>query len=314
MAEEDSDEILRTARAAHRREAYQEVETRMRRALEGFRRDLAAHPYVQELEHRREPRPALELQMSRGARVAWALGSIAAALLLVAGWLVGGWRRSPPTWAQVAESFKAQRFVSAAIYTTADETAEPVEAELWLARGGVAHMREGDMMVFAEDGKVTKAFDLKTRQPVAASERAIACLTRATSKPEFSLDVILSAITGGRVMERTRLVEPAEVSSADEAVFDIQSQSSPEAIRVWTGLRSRLPTRMRLTNPRTGGAVLAIFSYTKEQHDSFFDPSVLLEKLHSRGARAPITASSFAAPAGPSEAPREREEPCFLHG
>ena len=44
MVEDESDEILRAARESHRREAFQEVEERMRRSLEGFRRDLAAHP------------------------------------------------------------------------------------------------------------------------------------------------------------------------------------------------------------------------------------------------------------------------------
>ncbi len=234
MVEENSDEILRAARAAHRREGYQEIEASMRRSLEGFRRDLAAHPYVQELERRGGRRPALQLQMSRGARIAWAAGSIAAALLLMSGWLVGRWNPSPPTWAQVAESFKAQKFVSAAIYTRSDAAAQPEEAELWLARGGLARMREGATMIFAQAGKVTNAFDLQTRQPTAASAAAIACLRSASSKPEFALDVILSAITGGRVMETTRLVEPVETSSPDEAVFDIQSQTSPKVIRVWT--------------------------------------------------------------------------------
>ena len=102
MTGEDSDEILRTARGAQRREAYQEVEASMRRSLEGFRRDLAAHPYVRELERRgpstvAQGRPALQLRMSRGARIAWAAGSIAAALLLIGGWLVGRGNSSPPT-------------------------------------------------------------------------------------------------------------------------------------------------------------------------------------------------------------------------
>jgi hypothetical protein len=142
-------------------------------------------------------------------------------------------------------------------------------------------MREGAAMTFAQGGHVTKAFDLQTRQPTAAGAAAIACLTRASSKPEFALDAILSAITGGRVMETTRLIVPVETSSPDEAVFDIQSQTSPEVIRVWTGLRSRLPTRMRLSDPRTGGLVEAIFSYTQDPHDRFFDPAVFLERLHS---------------------------------
>ena len=280
MIEDDSDEILRAARAAHRREVYQEVEAGMRRSLEGFRRDLAAHPYVQEMERRGGRRPALQLRMSRGARIAWAVGSIAAALLLIGGWLVGRWNPAPPSWAQVAESFRAQTFVSATLYTKSDAVAQPEEAELWLARGGLARMREGAAMIFAQGGKVTKAFDIQTRQPAAASAAASACLARATSKPEFALDVILSAITGGRVMETTRLIVPVEASSADEAVFDIQSQTSPEVIRVWTGLRSRLPTRMRLSDPRTGGLVEAIFAYAKDQHDRFFDPAVFLERLH----------------------------------
>jgi hypothetical protein len=280
MVNEDSDEILRTARGAHRREAYREVEANMRRSLEGFRRDLAAHPYVQELERRGGRRPALQLQMGRGARIAWALGSIAASLLLIGGWLVGRWTPSPPTWAQVAESFKAEKFVSATIYTKSDAVAQPEAAELWLARGGLARMHEGGTMIFAQGGRVTKAFDLQTRQPSAASAAATACLTRASSKPEFALDVVLSAIAGGRVMEATRLVVPVESSSPDEAVFDIQSQTSPEVVRVWTGRRSKLPTRMRLSDPRNGGLIEANFSYTKDPHDRFFDPAVFLERLH----------------------------------
>jgi hypothetical protein len=240
---------------------------------------------VQELERRgpaavAQGRPALQLRMGGGARIAWAVGSMAAAVLLIGGWLVGRWTPSPPTWAQVAESFNAEKFASVTIYTKSDAVSQPEETELWLASGGLARMQEGGTMIFAKGGQVSKAFDLQTRQPAAASAAAIACLSRATSKPEFALAVTLSAITGGRVMEATRLIEPVESSSADEAVFDIQSQTSPDVIRVWTGLRSRLPTRMQLSDPRTGGRIEAIFSYAKDAHDRFFDPAVFLERLH----------------------------------
>jgi len=280
MAEEDSDEDLRTLLTAHRREACQEVEARMRRSLEGFRSDLAAHPYVREIERRGGRRPALHLRMGRGARAAWAVGSIAAALLLIGGWLVGRWNSSPPTWEQVAESFKAQDFASAAIYTKPNAAAQPEETELWLGRGGFARMHAGAAMIFAQGGQVTQAFDLQSGHPTAAGPAAIACLARASSKPEFTLDVILSAVACGRVMETTRLVEPVETASADEAVFAIQSQTSPEVIRVWTGRRSRLPMRMRLDDPRSGGSVEAVFSYAKAPHDRFFDPAVFPERLH----------------------------------
>ncbi|MGD0041298.1 MAG: hypothetical protein ABSE84_12905, partial [Isosphaeraceae bacterium] len=57
--------------------------------------------------------------------------------------------RAGATWAQVAESFKAEKFVSATIYTKSDAAAQPEETELWLARGGLARMCDGAAMIFA---------------------------------------------------------------------------------------------------------------------------------------------------------------------
>lgn len=194
---------------------------------------------------------------------------------------VGSVGVATPAWADVAESFRSVPFFSAAIYIKEDVTAEPKQIELWMSRDGRARLRTGPQVIFGNQGKVTKAFDIKTRSAVEADEHAGFLLEKLGAANEFSLDSVIKVIFGGKLEDVTPLINPDAVISRDMVVFDIQSTVSPEWLRIWALRESRLPVRIKVWDPRGGDATDAIFEYSKEQPPAFFDPNAFEQLLRS---------------------------------
>jgi hypothetical protein len=187
-------------------------------------------------------------------------------------------------WADVAERFKSVPFFSAAIYIKEDVTAEPKQIELWMSREGKARLRTGTQVIFGDQGKVTRAFDIKTRAKVEADEHAGFLLQKLGSAKEFSLDSVIKVVFGGKMEDVTPLVNPDAVISRDMVVFDIQSTISPEWLRIWALRESRLPVRIKVWDPRNGDGTDVVFSYSREQAGEFFDPNAFELLLQSRQA------------------------------
>lgn len=236
------------------------------------------------------------LEVIKGhSRSVRAIARLAAAAVIVIAAVVGIYHISAPgiAWAQVVERFRSVPFFSAAIYMKEDAASEPKQVELWMSRDGRARLRGGNQVIFGRHGKIIRAFDIKTRTTVEAEEHAAFLLEKLGAAEDFSLDTIVKVVFGGKIEDVTPLVNPDAVISKDLVVFDIQSTISPEWLRVWALRESKLPVRIRVWDPRDGEATDAVFEYSKEQTDEFFDPNAF-EKLMRGGQTVSRTNFAYA--------------------
>lgn len=192
-------------------------------------------------------------------------------------------------WADVAERFRSVPFFSAAIYIKEDVTGEPKQIELWMSRDGRTRIRTGTQVVFGDQGKVTKAYDIKTHSSkVEADERVSFLLQKLGSAKEFSLDSVIKVVFAGKLEDVTPLINPDAVISRDMVVFDIQSTIGPEWLRIWALRESKLPVRIKVWDPRYGDGTDVVFSYSREQSGEFFDPNAFAGLLQSRQASSRV--------------------------
>ena len=188
---------------------------------------------------------------------------------------------STVAWADVVEKFRSVPFFSASIYFKDDVTSEPQQMELWMNRAGKTRMRLGTQVVFGSHGEIVESFDIKTRARVEPDERAVVFLRRIGEADEFSLDSIIRVMFGGTMQDVTPLVNPDAVISQDIVVFDVEIPGTPEWVRIWALRESRLPVGIRVWAPRDGDSTDAIFEYSREQADKFFDPNAFEQFMSS---------------------------------
>jgi hypothetical protein len=149
-------------------------------------------------------------------------------------------------------------------------------------------------VLFGDGNKVVAGFAIDS--PVRKieveeyDEMGMAMIQRLFNFEEFSLDTVITAfgVSKDRLIETTPLINPAAMISQDMLVFDVQSDFSPEWMRIWVLRESRLPIRIRSWDPRDGDCVDFVMSYSTEQSPDFFDPvayeQVLLDVQQGTGA------------------------------
>ena len=211
------------------------------------------------------------------------IAKLAAAAVIIIAAFIGTHQffGSTVAWADVVEKFRSVPFFSVSIYIKEDATSEPKQMELWMNRTGKTRIRIGTQVIFGSQGKVAEAFDIKTRARVEPDERAVVFLRRIGEADEFSLDSIIRVMFGGTMQDVTPLVNPDAVISQDIVVFDVEIPGTPEWVRIWALRESRLPVRIRVWNPRDGDATDAVFEYSREQADEFFDPNAFEQFMSS---------------------------------
>jgi hypothetical protein len=217
--------------------------------------------------------------------------AVAAGLIIAV--LVGLYRLGSPigsvAWADVAESFRSVPFFSATIYIKQDALAQPEQFELWMGQNGQARMRIGRQIVFSKLGQTTKAFDLVQKQQVEPDPRAIEMLNMLEGHNRYSIETVIRIISGGKLIDVTPLMNADAVIRQDLAVFDVQSEIGPEWARIYALRKSRLPVGIRIWDPRDGGCVDALITYSKDQPGVFFDPQAFwagLAQHHSEAGAA----------------------------
>ena len=236
---------------------------------------------------------------------------LTAAALIIIAVLIGvhQFARSFETvaWADVVERFQSVPFFSAAIYIKEDVTSEPEQMELWMSRAGKARMRIGTQVIFGNHGKIVRAFDIKTRAQTEADERAALFLKRIGEADEFSLDSIIRFMFRGTMQDVTPLINPDAVISQDMVVFDVELPRTPEWVRIWALRESQLPVRIRIWDPRDGDATDAVFEYSKEQADEFFDPNAFENLLRTgrTSSRVNLTYAFLKDPGGKRITPED---------
>jgi len=197
-------------------------------------------------------------------------------------------------WADVVEKFNSITFFNASVYIKENATDEPVQIEIWRNSQKKARIRVDGQVLFSDGGQVVAGYAIDN--PVRKIEIeeyndiGMAMSQRLFSFQEFSLDTVIKAfgISEDRVKETTPLINPAAMISEDMLVFDVQSDISPEWMRIWVLRESRLPVRIRSWDPRDGDCVDVVMSYSAEQSAEFFDPEayekILLEIQEGKGS------------------------------
>lgn len=244
-----------------------------------------------------------------GPRAPRRLAELAAAAVVIIGVFIGIYQLGGSTvaWADVVEKFRTMPFFSASIYFKDDVTSEPQQIELWMNRAGKTRMRIGTQVIFGNQGKVVEAFDIKTRARVEPDERAVVFLGRIGEADEFSLDSIIRVMFGGTMQDVTPLVNPDAVISQDMVVFDVEMPGSTEWVRIWALRESRLPVRIKVWNPRDGASTDAVFEYSREQADEFFDPNAFgnILRTGSSSSRVSLAYAFLKDPGGKKITPEE---------
>ena len=206
----------------------------------------------------------------------------AAAVIIIAAFLgIHQFFGSTVAWADVVEKFRSVPFFSVSIYIKEDATSEPKQMELWMSRAGKTRLRAGTQVVFGSHGEIAGAFDIRTRARVEVDDKAAFFLRKVGEADEFSLDSIIRVMFGGTMQDVTPLVNPDAVISQDIVVFDVELPATPEWVRIWALRESRLPVRIRVWNPRNGETTDAVFEYSREQADEFFDPNTFEKFLET---------------------------------
>jgi len=220
---------------------------------------------------------------ARHAGGGWTARLAAAAVVLVAaGFLID--RLTGPfggnvAWAQVTQRFQSVSFVSASIYVRQRTLDQPLQVELWLAKGGCSRVRVGPQVVFGRDGQVTKAFDIYRRRPVQASEVAADLIGMLHTPGELSLETVIRSLSGGKLVDITPALNAEAAIGEDLVVFDAQSAVSPGWVRIYALRETRLPVGLRLWDPAQGFSVDALITYAKEQPMVFFDAEAFEKEL-----------------------------------
>lgn len=230
-----------------------------------------------------QPEPAIFHRLWTGSGVPKRVAELAAAAAVIIGVFIAIYQFGGSTvaWADVVEKFRSMPFFSASIYFKDDVTSEPRLMELWMSRTGKTRIRLGTQVIFGDRGEIVEAFDIKTRAPVEADELAAFFLKKIGEADEFSLDSIIRVMFGGTMQDVTPLVNPDAVISRDMVVFDVEVPGSTERVRIWALRESRLPVRIKVWNPQGGNSADAIFEYSGEQADEFFDPYAFEQSISS---------------------------------
>ncbi len=248
----------------------------LRAMLKNFADDLENHPYVQKKTTR--PQTASVQWPVFLCRFTFGAGSIAAIVLITVFVFLGN---PTPSWAQISEQFARSEFLSASIYFKEDGLSVPRHIELWMGRGGRVRVRVENQLIFGEKGEVVAAFDLKTKKQVEADGMAAAILKMLGVEETFSMNTILKGITGGKIVDKTPILNPNAAISADWVVYDMDSgdDGNPQWFRIWALKKSKLPVRIRMWDPRDAEMVDMVLDYSKPQPDIFFDPKAFAAAL-----------------------------------
>ena len=184
-------------------------------------------------------------------------------------------------WADIVERFKSVNFFEVTLYMKEDAVSEPKQIELWMSRKGKVRIRTGNQVVFGENGKVSKAYDVKSRGQTTADGFAYTALQKLGDYRQFSLDTVVRLMFNSELEETTPLINADAAISQDMVVFDMTSKSGSQWLRIWALCESKLPVRIKVWTPRDGGCDDIFFTYSREQPDEFFDPNALEKVLEN---------------------------------
>jgi len=215
----------------------------------------------------------------------------AAAVIIIAALIginqfVGSIGLTSVAWADVVEKFRSMSFYNAVFYIKENAASEPKQIELWVSSEHKARLRVDSQVLFAENGKISAGYNFKDRillDEAQYDEMGEAIIQKLCLHQKLSLENIVKTLHKGELMETTPQINPDAMISKDLLVFDIDSNISPQWMRIWTLRESKLPVRLRMWDPRDGGCMDVMFTYEKQQPAEFFDSGKYKELLKESG-------------------------------
>ena len=240
--------------------------------------------------------------------------AVAAAIIVVALIIFNPSGVKAITWADVVEKFQSIEFFNATIYIKKDASKEPTQIEIWRNSEQATRIRVDSQVLFAKANNIIAGYNFADKRKLSEedyNENGLMVMKKIVGTPEFSLNTILNSVSGGNLEETTPLINPNAMISEDMLVFDIQSTVSPEWMRIWALRESKLPTRIRMWDPRDGECIDVFMSYSTEQSAEFFKPAayekVLLESDNTttRGNQANLAYALLKDPGGRDYVPKE---------
>ena len=212
-------------------------------------------------------------------------------------------------WADVVERFKSVKYFNASIYIKLDLESAPELIELWMNKDGRVRILSGKEVIFAKNGKVVKAFDIKSGKESEADSRYAFLINNLGSSGEFSLQTVINTFSQGKLEDVTPKINSDEIISEDVVVFDIV-YSDIQWFRIWALKESKLPIRIKGWTSVDGELVDVVLSYDKQQSDTFFDPNAFEQYISGRfGENLINIAYAFLAdPGGKDVTPKDRQE------
>ena len=247
--------------------------------LKQFHQDLESHPYLrQESKNDAASRPtASDMSILMRRLILPATTGLAAVLIVTFVFF------SSPTlsWAQVVRQFQEIEFLSASVYIKDDGLSTPEHIELWMGKGCKVRVRIGNQLIFAQKAEVLAAFDLKTKKQTEPDEMGAAMIRLLGADETFSMNTVLRGLSGGRITDKTPVLNSNAIIAEDLAVFDLETgqDNNPQWFRIWALKKSGLPVRIRMWDPRDAATVEMLIDYSKPQPEPFFDPKAFASAL-----------------------------------
>ncbi len=219
-----------------------------------------------------------------------AAAAVCLAVVILAGLMIAVAGSAGPTWADVIKRFADAPFFSATVYVRSNALSDPVQVELWMARGGKSRVRAGNEVVFGEKGRVLEAISLGPQpksSPTLEGARQMVqgFVEKLGARETFSFETFLEALPKSGVLSPPLENGNAGISN-DLVVFDITNPEGPDWIRVWALRSSRLPVRVLFWNPNVAESIDAVLSYENEQPPQFFEPAAFKKALTNAPAGA----------------------------
>jgi len=189
-------------------------------------------------------------------------------------------------WAEVVQQFESVPFFHLTIYLGRNGSEQAHKIEIWKSQAPLVRAHEGSKVLFASPAKLRTdilglsgdnegivAFDRSTRRPVDPGGPARMFLAVLCPEGRFSLDTLMSDMMDPEDMT-VGTAETADTPASKETVlFEATHKSTSERLLIWAMRASRLPVRLRFTDPRNDECADFLFDYSQEEPAAFFDPN-----------------------------------------
>jgi hypothetical protein len=279
----DRDDALDALQETFNASVPEELEKRLKKALDGFRQDLKEHPYLNSKKGRWGYRWRRIFPFHAPFVRFLLLTGVAAACVAVVMTLLFG--NKSTTWADVEEHFRAIPFCAVSVYFGSPYSSGNGRAQYWISGDGRARIHSDDKVAFVDlsgGRRYLRTFNVKTRREDVDSyicKNILQAFERVKRYGKPTLKSIIEAMTGENMIDTTSLLVSDVEVSKDLLVFDAESYDTLWNIRVWALRESKLPIRILKWHRRYDRYEEVLFSYSKEQPKEFFNADAFEKRL-----------------------------------